>query len=68
LGVQGSASLPTVFDVMYEEILLMDEEDLAPALAAQGKEDEDVGIAAPSDAGAEDAEQEVDPNALDREK
>jgi hypothetical protein len=33
LGVQGSASLAMDFDCMYEEILLMDEEDLVTALA-----------------------------------
>jgi hypothetical protein len=51
LGVQGSASLPNDFDDMYEEILLVDEENLVTALAAQGKEDDVVGSAAPSDAG-----------------
>jgi hypothetical protein len=30
---------------MYEEILLMDEEDMVAALPAQGKEGEDVGSA-----------------------
>jgi hypothetical protein len=40
--VQGSASLAMDFDCMYEEILLMDEEDLVAALAAQGMQNEDM--------------------------
>jgi hypothetical protein len=60
LGVQGSASLPH-FDDMYEEILLLDDEDL---VAAQEKRDKDVGSASPSDAGAED-EEDVGPKATD---
>jgi hypothetical protein len=43
LGVQGSASLAMDFDCMYEEILLMDEEDLVAALAGQGRQDDDMG-------------------------
>jgi hypothetical protein len=61
LGVQGSAPLPIDFDDMYGEIMLMDDETLVAALPAQGMEDKNVGSAAPSNAGAEDDEQEDDP-------
>jgi hypothetical protein len=65
LGVQGSASLAMDFDCMYEEILLMDEEDLVAALAAQGRQNEDMGSDALSDAYAEEPKQVVDPNKVD---
>jgi hypothetical protein len=68
LGVQGSASLAMDFDCMHEEILLMDEEDLVAALAGQGRQDDDVGSDALSDACAEELEDssEVDdPQAVD---
>jgi hypothetical protein len=64
LGVQGSA-LAMDFDCMYEEVLLMDEEDLAAALAAQGRQNEDMGSDALSDANAEEPEQVVNPNEVD---
>jgi hypothetical protein len=65
LGVEGSASLAMDFDCMYEEILLMDEEDLVAALAEQGRQNEDMGSDALSDAYAEEPEQVVDPNEVD---
>jgi hypothetical protein len=65
LGVQGSASLAMDFDCMHEEILLMDEEDLVAVLAAQGRQNEDMGSDALSDAYAEEPEQLVDPNEVD---
>jgi hypothetical protein len=65
LGMQGSASLAMDFDRIYEEILLMDEEDLVAALAAQGRQNEDMGSDALSDAYAEEPEQVVDPNKVD---
>jgi hypothetical protein len=53
------------FDCMCEEILLVDEEDLVAALAAQGRQNEDMGSDALSDAYAEEPEQVVDPNEVD---
>jgi hypothetical protein len=54
LGVQGSASLAMDFDCIYEEILLMDEEDLVVALSAQGRQNEDMGSDELSNAYAEE--------------
>jgi hypothetical protein len=65
LGVQGSASLPMDFDCMYEDILLMDEEDLVAALAAQGRQDEGMSSDELSDAYAEELEEVADPQAVD---
>jgi hypothetical protein len=65
LGVQGSASLAMDFDCMYEEILLMDEEDLVAALAGQGRQDDDMGSDALSVACAEELEEVDDPQAVD---
>jgi hypothetical protein len=65
LGVQGSAALAMDFDCMYEEILLMDEENLVAALAAQGRRNEDMGSDAPSDAYTKEPEQVVEPNKVD---
>jgi hypothetical protein len=57
LGVQGSASLAKDFDCMYEEILLINEEDLVAALAAQGRQNEDVRSDALSDAYPKETEE-----------
>jgi hypothetical protein len=65
LGVQGSASLAMDFDCMYEEILLVDEEDLVAALAGQGRQDDDIGSDALSDACTEELEEVDDPQAVD---
>jgi hypothetical protein len=65
LGVQGSASLAMDFDCINEEIVLMDEDSLVAALAAQGRQNEDMGSDALSDAYAEELEQAVDPNEVD---
>jgi hypothetical protein len=65
LGVQGSASLAMDFDFMYEEILLMDEEDLVAALAGQGRQDDDIGSDALRCACAEELEEVDGPQAVD---
>jgi hypothetical protein len=66
LGVQGSALLAMdLHDCMYEEILLMDEEDLVAALAGQGRQDNDMGSDALSVACAEELEEVDDPQAVD---